>query len=61
MPTSRILFLVYPLVMDAFTLLDNEGPNRGEMRARASSPAVEITRGCRLALEWDEMLARYVI
>ena len=23
--------------------------------------AVEVTRGCRLTIEWDEMLARYVV
>jgi hypothetical protein len=43
--------------MDAFTLLDIEGANNGEMKPRVLNAAVEITRGCRLTLEWDKMIA----
>ena len=47
--------------MDAFTLLDIEGTSNGEMKSRVPNGAIEITRGCRLTLEWDEMFARYVM
>ena len=47
--------------MDAYTVLDIEGARNGEMKPRVSNVALEITRGCRLTLEWDEMFARYVI
>ena len=47
--------------MGAFTLLDIEGTKYGEMKTRVTNAAVEITRGCRLALEWDEISTRYVI
>ena len=43
--------------MDAFTLLDIEGTSNGEIKPRMPSVAVEITRVCRLTLEWDEMFA----
>ena len=35
----------FPLVLDGFTLLDIEGTSNGEMKPRAPSVAVEITRG----------------
>ena len=53
--------MTYVLVIDAFTLLDIEGAKNSEMKPRVPNVAVEITRGCRITLEWDEKYARYVI
>ena len=50
----------YSLVLEAFTLLNIEGANNGKRKPRAPNVAVEITVGCLLALEWDEMFARYL-
>jgi hypothetical protein len=47
--------------MDAFTLLDIEGVSNGEMKPRVPNVFVEITTGCRLTLELDEMFVRYLI
>ena len=47
--------------MDAFTLLYIEGANNGEMKPRVPNATIEITRDCRLTLEWDEMFTCYVI
>ena len=47
--------------MSAFTPLEVEDASSSEMKPRAPNVAVEITRGCRLTLEQDEMFARYVI
>ena len=46
-----------------FTLLELDGGagSSNDTRARVPNVAVEITRGCRLSLEWDDMYARYVI
>ena len=51
----------YSLITDAFTLLGIEGASNGKMKPRVSNMAVEITRGCPLTLEWDEIFAQYVI
>jgi len=47
--------------MDAFTLLDIEGAINGNMKPRVPNVEVEITRGCRITLEWDQTFERYVI
>jgi len=50
--------------MDAFTLLDIQGASNRETEPRGPNVVVEITRvalDCRLALEWDEMFAKYVM
>ena len=47
--------------MDALTLLDIERATNVEMKPRVPNITVELTRGYRLALKWDEMFARYVI
>ena len=45
----------------AFTLLEiNDGAGSSN-DIRVPNVAVEITGGCRLFLEWDDMYARYVI
>ena len=44
--------------MDARILLDIESVS--EMEPTVPKVAVEITRGCRLTLEWEEMFARHV-
>ena len=59
--TSRILFLAYFLVVDAFTLLDIGGASKGEMKSIVPNVAVEITRGFWLTAKWNEMFARYAI
>ena len=47
--------------MNNFTLLDIEGTINDERKSRVRNVAVKITWVCRLALEEDEMFARYVI
>ena len=47
--------------MDDYTLLDIEGASFRDMKPRVSDLAVEITRGCQLAPEWDEVFAGLVI
>ena len=46
-----------------FTLLELDGGagSSNDTKTRVPNVAVEITRGCRLSLEWDDMYARYVI
>ena len=45
-----------------FTLLEvDSGAGSSSNDTRAPNIAVEITRGSRLCLEWDEVYARYVI
>ena len=45
----------------AFTLLEiNDGAGSSN-DIRVPNVAVEITGGCRLCLEWDDIYARYVI
>ena len=41
--------------MNAFTLLEVEGVSSSEIKPRAPNLALEITRGCWLTLELDEM------
>jgi hypothetical protein len=45
----------------AFTLLEIDGGASSSKDIRVPNVAVEITGGCRLCLELDDMYARYVI
>ena len=45
-----------------FTLLEVDGgAGSSSNDTRVPNVAVEITRGCRLSLEWNDMYARYVM
>ena len=45
----------------AFTLLEIDDRAGSSKDVRLPNVAAEITGGCRLCLEWDDMHARYVI
>ena len=47
--------------MNVFTLLEVKGAITRVMKPRSPNVAVEITRGCQITLEWDEMFGRYVV
>ena len=51
---------IFFLVMDGLTLLEVECTGSSEMKPRVPNVAVTTTRGCRITLQWDEILARYV-
>ena len=61
MSTPKIVLFSYSLEVDAFRLLEPESTSDGEIKPRVPNVAVEITRGYRLTLEWDDIFTRYII